>query len=428
VKPSPRVAARLTGDHITALFPDVDTPFRDVEDVVNRLLPYHVFQHPRGDLLKAGKGKRKATETEILQSELAGLFLLLAKNAMSFAHDVYRNEVCSGMLQAPTSARGTLSSRPGETWQGRLLLIHSRPLVSLTAIAPQRTASDDQAYYLERQVLDTERAEHSALSTELRNAKSELERLTRLQRVATLPQRTNYYPSAAPVYAHHYRTYHYPYAQTYGAPTASNAATQGYPYSVPLNSAIAQYIPPALAMTIPATNGPPAATTSTSGPPSTPTTTSPLTPAPDTPASAPATSASAMSTAIPVQLPVSSLSTLHALGIVPVPPQALSSNATPPSAILRGTSSNGAMLNLEINVSLLQAAQMSGLALVLNQIMRGSNNTATGEVPPHAQVGAPYTYPYTTAQPSTPVIAATSSPNVEPKKAATQPQGQEGAT
>jgi len=57
------------------------------------------------------------------------------------------------------------------------------------------------------------------------------------------------------------------------------------------------------------------------------------------------------------------------------------------------------MLNVEINVSLLQAAQMSGLALVLNSIMRGSSNTATGEVPPHAQVGAPYTYPYTTVQP-----------------------------
>jgi hypothetical protein len=277
-------------------------------------------------------------------------------------------------------------------------------------------------------VLDTERAEHSALSNELRNAKSELEHLTRLQRVAALPQRTTYYPSAAPVYAHHYRTYHYPYAQTYGAPTASSAATQGYPYSVPLNSAITQYIPPVLATTIPTAKGSSAATTSTSGPPSTPTTTSPLTPAPDTSASAPATSAFTTSTAIPVQLPVSSLPTLHALGIVPVPPQTLLTNGPPPPAILRGTSSNGAMLNLEINVSLLQAAQMSGLALVLNQLMRGSSNTVTGEVPPHAQVGAPYTYPYTTAQPSTAVTAAASSPNVEPKKAATQPQGQEGAT
>ena len=67
-----RVATHLTADHVSALFPDVNTPFQDVGDVVDRLLPYHIFQHPREDLLVANKGKRRATETEILQSELAG--------------------------------------------------------------------------------------------------------------------------------------------------------------------------------------------------------------------------------------------------------------------------------------------------------------------------------------------------------------------
>jgi Conserved region of unknown function on GLTSCR protein len=70
---SSRVAARLTSDHISVLFPDVDTPFRNIDDVIDRLLPYHVFQHPKEDLLKAAKGKGKATETEILQNELAGM-------------------------------------------------------------------------------------------------------------------------------------------------------------------------------------------------------------------------------------------------------------------------------------------------------------------------------------------------------------------
>ena len=87
------------------------------------------------------------------------------------------------------------------------------------------------------------------------------------------------------------------------------------------------------------------------------------------------------------------------------------------------------MLNLEINVSLLQAAQMSGLALVLNSIMRGSSDTSTGEVPPHAQVGAPYTYPYTIELPPTATAtAANPSSSAEPDKAVTQPQGQEGKT
>jgi hypothetical protein len=71
-KISCRVASRLTADHISALFPDVDSPFRGIEDAVDRLLPYHVFQHPREDLLKAGKGKQKATEADILRSELEG--------------------------------------------------------------------------------------------------------------------------------------------------------------------------------------------------------------------------------------------------------------------------------------------------------------------------------------------------------------------
>lgn len=79
-----RVATRLTGDHISVLFPDVDTPFRDAEDVVDRLLPYHVFQHPREDLLKATKGKGKATETEILQSELAGASVIRAQYCFLF--------------------------------------------------------------------------------------------------------------------------------------------------------------------------------------------------------------------------------------------------------------------------------------------------------------------------------------------------------
>jgi hypothetical protein len=90
-KLSCRVAARLTADHISVLFPDVETPFRDVEDVVDRLLPYHVFQHPWEDLLKAGgKGKRKATETEILQSELEGAPLSSA--ASTLADDVIISE------------------------------------------------------------------------------------------------------------------------------------------------------------------------------------------------------------------------------------------------------------------------------------------------------------------------------------------------
>ncbi|TFY72906.1 hypothetical protein EVG20_g55, partial [Dentipellis fragilis] len=100
--------------------------------------------------------------------------------------------------------------------------------------------------------------------------------------------------------------------------------------------------------------------------------------------------------AIPVQLPVSSLPALHALGIVPVPANSVSRGPgqAPPPAVLLGSSANGTMLSLEINLSLLQSAQMSGLALVLNSIMRGAAAEAGVPAPaPYTQMGAPYTYP-----------------------------------
>ena len=92
------VATHLTADHISILFPDVNTPFQDVGDVVDRLLPYHVFQHPKADLLVANKGKRRASETEILQSELAGIFssctesvpLLMVYSETNFALECFK--------------------------------------------------------------------------------------------------------------------------------------------------------------------------------------------------------------------------------------------------------------------------------------------------------------------------------------------------
>jgi hypothetical protein len=70
-----RPAPPLTVDHVFPLFPGIDTPFQDRDDV-DRLLPYDVFQHPRENLFKANKPERRATEPEILQSELAGTYLL----------------------------------------------------------------------------------------------------------------------------------------------------------------------------------------------------------------------------------------------------------------------------------------------------------------------------------------------------------------
>ncbi len=122
-----RVASRLTTDHISVLFPDVSTPFRDIGDIVDRLLPYHVFQHPREDLLQVNKGKRRATETEILQSEFAGASSRQVW-CRSLAYGIIKNKICLRVLQAPTCARRTFSSCQDKVGQGRLRSIYSPSL------------------------------------------------------------------------------------------------------------------------------------------------------------------------------------------------------------------------------------------------------------------------------------------------------------
>jgi hypothetical protein len=97
---------------------------------------------------------------------------------------------------------------------------------------------------------------------------------------------------------------------------------------------------------------------------------------------------------IPVQIPVGSLPALQALGIVPVPAASLPPADQPqPLAVLRGSTSNGTMLSLEINVSLLQSAQMNGLAIVLNSLMAKGGDSAASF--PGAGV-----IPYGASQPS----------------------------
>ena len=66
-----RAASLLAADHLSVMFPEVDTPFTDTEDVVRRLLPYHVLQQPAKDLQEvifdpSGKGKARAVhENEV---------------------------------------------------------------------------------------------------------------------------------------------------------------------------------------------------------------------------------------------------------------------------------------------------------------------------------------------------------------------------
>ncbi|THH20423.1 hypothetical protein EW146_g947 [Bondarzewia mesenterica] len=353
---SDRIAQCLTSDQIDALFPDVTTPFHNTEDVVRRLLPYHIFQHPREDL---GKGKGKATENDLLKEEIA---------ETQFALECFkRKKTLQNRFR-----RARLKS--GEVCLSVLAIVFFSNTIQ------QRTAPDDQAYHLAHAILESDRVETASLTSELRNARTDLDKLEREKRLSAIAARPTYYTTqpSTPVYTHHYRSYHYPYAQAYTTapqmPMASSQPPSTYTFSA------ATFANPTIASSAPRP-------TPTPAPMNQPVPAAPL---------------PQISGAIPVQLPVSSLPTLHALGIFPVPANsaAQTPDGQPPPAILRSSSANGTQLNLEINVSLLQAAQMSGLALVLNSIMRnpsaaaggGANQSALSVTPSNTPSTVPYTF------------------------------------
>ncbi|KAJ7703131.1 hypothetical protein B0H17DRAFT_922683 [Mycena rosella] len=283
-----RVAARLAQDHAAVTNPDTETPFSDSIDVVNRLLPYHVFHQPKEDLDR--KGKRKADD---LATEIEGRF-----SAPVITASVERLQETKFALECFKRKR---------TLEERFRRIKTR--------SGKRPAPDDQAVALAQAVLEADRSETTWLNSELRAARADLDRIQREKR----QQNTRLQPPTPVAQPQYYRAYNpFPYAQqAYGQ-----------------------------AMTFPTV--PPAATP---------------------PAASAAYPQYTPNTAIPVQLPVSSLPALHALGIQPVAATSLAPGAAQPPAVLRGSSADGTMLSLEINVSLLQAAQMSGLAIVLNSLM-----------------------------------------------------------
>lgn len=69
-----RFAERLAADQQAILKPDVDTPFVDAEDVVRRLLPYHIYQQPKEDLEKLISPKGKGKAEDDLRSEIEGTY------------------------------------------------------------------------------------------------------------------------------------------------------------------------------------------------------------------------------------------------------------------------------------------------------------------------------------------------------------------
>jgi hypothetical protein len=90
-------------DHISVLYPDVDTPFVDGVDVMQRLLPYHVFQLPHEDIVTGAKvkGKGKASDHNSLD-DIKGFYLFRPAAIKCYlCSKMDRDAVCFAMLQTP---------------------------------------------------------------------------------------------------------------------------------------------------------------------------------------------------------------------------------------------------------------------------------------------------------------------------------------
>ncbi|KAI5121560.1 hypothetical protein M0805_000741 [Coniferiporia weirii] len=339
------VAANLEMDQTLTLYPDADTPFEDEIDVVRRLLPYHIYQHPQHDLdeVRGLKGKSKATEIDLLQEEV---------KETRFALECYRR--FSVLKRRMRRAR----MKPG-----------------------QHLSPHGQVIALERLVLEADHTVTSALEQELSSARSELDKVLRAQRAAKASSNrmvtTSVQPSTAPLYGYstptfsasstpnfsnYYGSYTYPYGQSF---------LPGVTYTPPMKYS-ASSIPGASSFQASNVLRPqpayaPTPTTSSSAEPGSSSTPSVVRPPP---------------VAIPLQLPVSSLPALQSLGILPVPKASLPPpTESQPAAVLLGSSNNGNMLSLEINAALLQAPQMSGLAILLSSLVKMSGGTTTGGSP-----------------------------------------------
>ncbi|KAI0789142.1 hypothetical protein C8Q75DRAFT_766657 [Abortiporus biennis] len=339
-----RIATQLASDHKSVLYPDVETPFKDAVDVVKRLLPYHVFQQPADDLNEItvrAKGKRKATEEDILRQEIADTKFAI------------------------------------ECWKRRAAI--EKRFKRIRINSGKRVAPDDQAYVLAQAVLEADRFETANMNAEVRLTRQELDRVEREKRAAaaaaappapTQTARSSYYQPPAAISAYPaYRGYTYAYGQGYGT------QYQFAPYSAGSNAAATYNAYSRTSSYTQPTSFSGQGGASTTRPPANNTTAS--TPATPT---APSSGISLAAMApIPVLLPSSSLTALSALGIVPVPVANLPAAGQPqPAAVLKGTTQNGTMVSLEINVQSLQANQMSGLAYMLSALTsRGMNVDGT---------------------------------------------------
>ena len=189
-----RVAQRLADDHARCLQPDVKTPFRSARDVVDRLLPYHVWQVPERDLLQAadakivprdawhaepcawhapvcGPGKRRQDDHEGVESKRKKTDDLAALHPAAVAN-------ASEVL--------TLPPFPTEEYMLSVYRRRAELLHRFTALSRRATSDETKApctalslEQVERLAYEDESRQYQELLGELRRVRAELEEVER---------------------------------------------------------------------------------------------------------------------------------------------------------------------------------------------------------------------------------------------------------
>ena len=152
-----------------ALAPDITTPFRSAQDVVDRLLPYHVWQVPERDLLRTMEARWTPSD----EHDDPVTFRVPYKRKRAQADDCAEDTL---YLPPFPSADYTLSvyKRRAALLQ-RFTALQTRAGTSRLR-APEMNTSLEQ---LERLVYEDEVRDFHELSNELRRVRTELEELER---------------------------------------------------------------------------------------------------------------------------------------------------------------------------------------------------------------------------------------------------------
>ena len=165
-----RLRAHLERDHERTLRPDTTTPFRDADDVVARLLPYHVWQLPERDLLRAMDARISDTPPHGPDAALQFTVPYRARPAPPDTPDAYL----------------TLPAFPSEAYTDSVYVRHAQLQRRFAALQTRASTTHASApcmsaslEHIERLLYEDELHAFQDMTAALRKARSDLEELER---------------------------------------------------------------------------------------------------------------------------------------------------------------------------------------------------------------------------------------------------------